>query len=65
MSGENRFPEKLLLNEPDRGHRLIQEFYQDYADVAKAPNYRMTNDFPIAVEEGATPVRVGTAISGR
>lgn len=39
MSGENRFPEELLLNEPDRGHRLIREFYQHYADIAKTPNY--------------------------
>ena len=39
MSGENRFPEELLLNEPDRGHRLIREFYQHYADITKTPNY--------------------------
>jgi len=39
MSGENRFPEELLLNEPDRGHRLIREFYQHYADIAQTPNY--------------------------
>ena len=39
MSGEKRFPEELLLNEPDRGRRLIREFYQHYADVTKTPNY--------------------------
>ena len=39
MSGENRFPEELLLNEPDRGHRLIREFYKHYADITKTPNY--------------------------
>ena len=39
MSGENRFPEELLLNEPDRGRRLIREFYQHYADITKTPNY--------------------------
>jgi len=39
MSGENRFPEELLLNEPDRGHRLTREFYQHYADITKTPNY--------------------------
>jgi SAM-dependent methyltransferase len=39
MGDENRFPEELLLNEPDRRQRLIREFYQDYADIAKTPNY--------------------------
>jgi SAM-dependent methyltransferase len=46
MSGENRFPEELLLNEPDRGHRLIREFYQDYADITKTPNYYYTEFGP-------------------
>lgn len=41
MDGGNRFPEELLLNEPDRGHRLIQEFYQNYADIARTPDYYM------------------------
>ena len=45
MSGDNRFPEELLLNEPDRGRRLIREFYQDYADITKTPNY-YTKIFP-------------------
>ena len=31
MSAEGRFPEELLLNEPNRGRRLVQEFYQRYA----------------------------------
>src|SRR5437660_2071282 len=39
MTGENRFPEELLLDEPDRGQRLIREFYQHYADITKTPNY--------------------------
>jgi len=39
MGGGNRFPEELLLNERDRGHRLIRELYKDYAEITKRPNY--------------------------
>jgi hypothetical protein len=39
MRHANRFPKKLLLNEPDRRQRLIREFYQDCADTAKTPNF--------------------------
>jgi SAM-dependent methyltransferase len=31
MSAEDRFPEELLLNEPNRGRRLVRELYQRYA----------------------------------
>src|SRR6266705_599950 len=40
--------------------RLQTEFHVDLAQLSMG----MTNDFPIAVEEGATLVRVGTAIFG-
>jgi SAM-dependent methyltransferase len=30
MSDEIRFPDELMLNEPNRGARLIQEFYEQY-----------------------------------
>ena len=40
--------------------RLQAEFQVDLAHLSMG----MTNDFPIAVEEGATLVRIGTAIFG-
>jgi uncharacterized pyridoxal phosphate-containing UPF0001 family protein len=40
--------------------RLQTEFHVDLAQLSMG----MTQDFPIAVEEGATLVRVGTAIFG-
>jgi PLP dependent protein len=40
--------------------RLQTEFHVDLAQLSMG----MTNDFPIAVEEGATLVRIGTAIFG-
>jgi SAM-dependent methyltransferase len=39
MSEETRFPEELLLNEPNRGARLVQEFYKQYHDVTRDPDY--------------------------
>ncbi|MEY2531465.1 MAG: hypothetical protein QOI96_1550 [Verrucomicrobiota bacterium] len=39
MSAENRFPEELLLHEPNRGARLIREFYEQYHDVTQIPDY--------------------------
>src|SRR5436309_13486986 len=41
--------------------RLQTEFHVDLGQLSMG----MTNDFPIAVEEGATLVRVGTAIFGQ
>ena len=32
MKAESRFPEDLLLNEPDRRSRLIREFYEQYGE---------------------------------
>jgi len=40
--------------------RLQTEFHVDFAQLSMG----MTQDFPVAVEEGATLVRVGTAIFG-
>jgi PLP dependent protein len=40
--------------------RLQTEFHVDLSQLSMG----MTNDFPIAIEEGATLVRVGTAIFG-
>ena len=33
MSAENKFPEELLLHEPDRRARLIREFYEQYGEA--------------------------------
>jgi hypothetical protein len=32
ISAENRFPDELLLHEPDRRARLIREFYEQYGE---------------------------------
>lgn len=37
MNAENKFPEELLLDEPDRGVRLIREFYEQYNEAK--PSY--------------------------
>lgn len=37
MNAEDGFPEDLLLNEPDRGVRLIREFYEQYNE--NKPSY--------------------------
>ena len=42
MSAEDRFPEELLLNEPNRGRRLVQEFCQQYASTRQKPAYYTT-----------------------
>ncbi len=42
MSAEDRFPEELLLNEPNRGRRLVQEFYQQYSNTRQKPAYYTT-----------------------
>ncbi len=42
MSAEDRFPEELLLNEPNRGRRLVQEFYQQYGNTRQNPAYYTT-----------------------
>ena len=41
MSDEIKFPDDLLLNEPNRGARLIQEFYEQYHEPKRERgNYR-------------------------
>ena len=42
MSAEDRFPEELLLHEPNRGSRLVQEFYQQYGNTRQYPGYYTT-----------------------
>ena len=42
MSAEDRFPEELLLNEPNRGRRLVQESYQGYGNTRQNPAYYTT-----------------------
>jgi SAM-dependent methyltransferase len=39
---DKRFPEELLLNEPDRGRRLVQELYQDWSNARQNPAYYAT-----------------------
>jgi SAM-dependent methyltransferase len=38
MSTKDRFPEELLLHEPNRGVRLVREFYEQYHDVPPIPD---------------------------
>ena len=51
---------KFFVKLRDLRDQLQTEFHVDLAQLSMG----MTNDFPIAVEEGATLVRVGTAIFG-
>jgi SAM-dependent methyltransferase len=39
MTAPGKFPEDLLLHEPDRGARLVREFYQQYHDVPPIPDH--------------------------
>ena len=39
MSSPDKFPEDLLLHEPERGARLVREFYQQYHDVPPIPDH--------------------------
>ncbi|HEV2045984.1 MAG TPA: YggS family pyridoxal phosphate-dependent enzyme [Chthoniobacterales bacterium] len=51
---------KFFVKLRDLRDQLQKEFHVDLAQLSMG----MTQDFPIAVEEGATLVRVGTAIFG-
>ena len=33
MNADNKFPDELLLNEPERRARLIREFYEQYGEA--------------------------------
>lgn len=35
MNSQSDFPEELLLHEPDRSRRLVQEFYEQYHETAR------------------------------
>src|SRR5437868_1904748 len=52
---------KYFVELREERDRLQTEFHVDLAQLSMG----MTQDFPIAVEEGATLVRVGTAIFGQ
>jgi len=51
---------KYFINLRELRDRLETEFHVDLSQLSMG----MTQDFPIAIEEGATLVRVGTAIFG-
>src|SRR5438093_7766454 len=42
MRSENKFPEHLLLNDPNRGRRLVYEFYQLWGETKQNPAYYVT-----------------------
>ena len=62
-----------LTNNPEQARPYFRELRQ-VADRFKSPSFSrirmdelsmgMSQDFPIAIEEGATIVRIGTAIFG-
>jgi pyridoxal phosphate enzyme (YggS family) len=60
LSDESEASRKYFVALRELRDRLQTEFHVDLAQLSMG----MTNDFPIAVEEGATLVRVGTAIFG-
>jgi PLP dependent protein len=60
LTPEQEASRRYFVQLRDLRDRLQTEFHVDLAQLSMG----MTNDFPIAVEEGATLVRVGTAIFG-
>jgi PLP dependent protein len=60
LSEEAETSRKYFVRLRELRDRLQTEFHVDLAQLSMG----MTNDFPVAVEEGATLVRVGTAIFG-
>ena len=60
VSKESETSRKYFVQLRELRDRLQTEFRVDFAQLSMG----MTQDFPIAVEEGATLVRVGTAIFG-
>jgi PLP dependent protein len=60
LTPEPEASQRYFVQLRDLRDRLQTEFHVDLAQLSMG----MTNDFPIAVEEGATLVRVGTAIFG-
>jgi pyridoxal phosphate enzyme (YggS family) len=60
LAKESETSRKYFVQLRELRDRLQTEFRVDFAQLSMG----MTQDFPIAVEEGATLVRVGTAIFG-
>src|SRR5438874_12010791 len=60
LAEEAEASRKYFIQLRELRDRLQTEFHVDLGQLSMG----MTNDFPIAVEEGATLVRVGTAIFG-
>ncbi|PYK39900.1 MAG: YggS family pyridoxal phosphate-dependent enzyme [Verrucomicrobia bacterium] len=60
LAPEAEASRKYFVQLRELGDRLQTEFHVDLTQLSMG----MTNDFAIAVEEGATLVRVGTAIFG-
>src|SRR5437870_5947283 len=60
LAEEPEASRKYFIQLRELRDRLQTEFHVDFAQLSMG----MTQDFPVAVEEGATLVRVGTAIVG-
>jgi pyridoxal phosphate enzyme (YggS family) len=60
LSGEAESSRKYFVELRQLRDRVQREFHVDLAQLSMG----MTNDYGVAVEEGATLVRVGTAIFG-
>ena len=60
LAEESEASRKYFVQLRELRDRLQSDFQVDLAQLSMG----MTQDFPIAVEEGATLVRVGTAIFG-
>src|SRR5216110_3793729 len=60
LADEVEASRKYFVDLRELRDRLQKEFHVDLAQLSMG----MTSDFPVAVEEGATLVRVGTAIFG-
>ncbi len=67
MMASNVDDEKQIRSEFSAAHSLYDEFKQNYfadKDYFCERSWGMSHDYPIAVEEGSTMVRVGTLIFG-
>src|SRR6266436_2239366 len=60
LAEESKASRKYFVQLRELRDRLQTEFRVDFAQLSMG----MTQDFPVAIEEGATLVRVGTAIFG-
>ena len=58
------FRKHSIIKKKDKSLKIIFDNYQKTNPDIKCLSMGMTNDYQVAIEEGATMVRVGTGIFG-